>query len=117
MHIDAIGDVIKHQREARNLTQQELANLLGITSAAVCQWERKGTVPRAKTLAKLAQALGLTESLSESSALRPIQDHPVSVATQIEKLKAIIAETTGVEKSRVGVNITIADPSSQSVAA
>src|SRR5689334_450296 len=105
MYLDSsIGETIKRQREARNLTQQELASLLGITPAAVCQWERKGTVPRAKTLAKLAQALGLTESHSEGSALPPIQDDAVSVATQIEKLKAMIAETTGVDKSRVGVN-------------
>jgi len=111
MHIDvSIGEKIKHRREDKHITQHELAKQLGITPAAVCQWETKGTVPRAKTLAKIAKALGLREDyLSESAASQSVDDEAGSVSAHLEKLKAKVAEAAGIGINRVHVNITITD--------
>lgn len=34
-----IGEVIRYYRKRKNLTQQEMANLLGVTAPAVNKWE------------------------------------------------------------------------------
>jgi transcriptional regulator with XRE-family HTH domain len=53
------GDKIKHLRDARALTQEELANKAGITVTALSRIERNQAEPRATTRRKLAQALGV----------------------------------------------------------
>src|SRR5689334_14651614 len=110
MYLDSsLGEKIKRQREARNLTQRELARLLGITPAAVCQWERKGIVPRAKTLAKVAHALGISQSTFSEDSSPPIENLPALVSAHIEQLKTKIAAATGLEKDRINIHIKIAD--------
>ena len=53
----AIADqVIKH-RHARNLSQQELAELCGTTQSAIARFERGGRPPRIDTLMRIAEAL------------------------------------------------------------
>ena len=54
-----VGDKIKHLRDARALTQEELAKKVGITVAALSRIERNQAEPRATTRRKLAQALGV----------------------------------------------------------
>jgi transcriptional regulator with XRE-family HTH domain len=62
------GDKIKHLRDARALTQEELAKKAGITVAALSRIERNHAEPRATTRRKLAQALGVDPAeLVESS--------------------------------------------------
>lgn len=41
----SIGSVIRHLRRSKNITQEQLAEYLGITSRAVSQWERDRTAP------------------------------------------------------------------------
>ena len=53
------GDKIKHLRDARALTQEELANQAGITVTALSRIERNQAEQRATTRRKLAQALGV----------------------------------------------------------
>ena len=54
-----VGNKIKHLRDARALTQEELAKKVGITVAALSRIERNQAEPRATTRRKLAQALGV----------------------------------------------------------
>jgi XRE family transcriptional regulator, regulator of sulfur utilization len=62
------GNKIKHLRDARALTQEELAKKAGITVAALSRIERNYAEPRATTRRKLAQALGVDPAeLVESS--------------------------------------------------
>lgn len=51
---------IKELREKANLTQQELAERLGVTQGAVSQWEAGIVFPRATMLPKLARELKTT---------------------------------------------------------
>lgn len=45
---------IETLRIANKLTQQELANILGVSKQAVCEWERNNRIPRIQTLRKLS---------------------------------------------------------------
>ena len=52
-----IGDNLKRQRIRKALTQEELAQRAGLTTASVARIERNETEPRMSTLRKLAKAL------------------------------------------------------------
>ncbi len=54
-----VGDNLKRLRTLNALTQEELANKAGLTSAAVARIERNEAEPRPSTLRKLAGALGV----------------------------------------------------------
>ncbi len=54
-----IGDRIKEAREDRGATQQQIADLFGISRSAVQQWEDGDTSPRNPRLQKLARFLGV----------------------------------------------------------
>lgn len=47
-------------RKKAGLSQDAVAKQLGVSSAAVCQWETGKTEPRAKLLPKIANAYGCT---------------------------------------------------------
>lgn len=57
--VATLGDMIRARREAMQLTQKGLGDLLGMGQPAVCGWERNRARPNAKTLAELSQVLGL----------------------------------------------------------
>lgn len=52
------GYVIRTRREAKGLTQGQLAKAMGVDQTAVSQWERGETLPRAERLPDLARILG-----------------------------------------------------------
>lgn len=50
-----IGNRIKEKRRERNLTQEELASMLGVTKAAVSKWENEESYPDITLLPQIAQ--------------------------------------------------------------
>ena len=54
-----VGDKIRRLRDERALTQEELAEKVGITVTALSRIERNNAEPRPKTRRKLAQALSV----------------------------------------------------------
>ena len=52
-----IADQVIAQRTARNLSQRELAELVGTTQSAIARLERGGRPPRIDTLLRIADAL------------------------------------------------------------
>jgi len=65
---------IREMRLEKNLTQEQLADIMGVTQGAVVQWEAGNTFPRMKSVPKLAEVLGvpvdkLIEALNENSAV------------------------------------------------
>lgn len=52
-----LGDKIRVLRVQRNLTQRDLARLVGVSAAAIAQWERGGKTPRLVSLQRLATVL------------------------------------------------------------
>ena len=55
-----IGTNIKRLRVAKGLTQEQLANLLGVSTAAVCKWEARNTYPDITLLFPLAGLFGVS---------------------------------------------------------
>lgn len=60
--METMGDRIRRLREAKGWTQRELADRVGVTEAAVSQWER-GETKNIKNLnfAALLEELGTTQ--------------------------------------------------------
>lgn len=52
-----IGKRIKAQRARKNITQEELAKILGVSSSTVAMWEVDRRDPDTTTLKKLAEVL------------------------------------------------------------
>ena len=57
-----IGAFIAQCRREKNLTQMQLAGLLGITSQAVSKWENGLSVPDSSMLVSLAEELDISVS-------------------------------------------------------
>lgn len=58
-----IGEAIKQARQARNMTQDQLADLMGIKKAQVSRIER-GKNPTLHTITRAFNALGMAVSLT-----------------------------------------------------
>lgn len=55
-----IGDVIRKYRKEAGLTQEEMANRLGVTTPAVNKWENKNSYPDIELLAPIARLLHIS---------------------------------------------------------
>ena len=63
-----IGEVIRKYRKAKQMTQEEMASRLGVTTPAVNKWENGNTMPDITLLAPIARLLGV--SLDELLSFR-----------------------------------------------
>ena len=55
-----IGEVIRKYRKERDLTQEEMANRLGVTAPAVNKWENGNSMPDILLLAPIARLLNIS---------------------------------------------------------
>ncbi len=55
-----ISQKIRSKRRERDLTQEELANILGVTKAAVSKWENEESYPDITMLPQIAQLFHIT---------------------------------------------------------
>lgn len=65
------GSLIRSLREERELTQLQLAQLVGVSDKAVSKWERGGGCPDVSLLSALANHLGTTVETLLSGSLSP----------------------------------------------
>ncbi len=56
----AIGENIKKLRRSKGITQEQLAEVLNVTNAAVSKWERGGSLPDITLLLPLAEYFGVS---------------------------------------------------------
>lgn len=64
-----IGKAIAHFREARGMTQTDLANVTGINQPTISQYERDKREPTEESLERITSALGITLGDIEQVAL------------------------------------------------
>ena len=67
-----LGRLICSRRKARGLTQEQLAEAVGVARQTVSKWETGETVPDAESLGKLASVLGF--SVDRALGLEPEED-------------------------------------------
>lgn len=60
MNQSAIGGYIAKKRRAKNLTQEQLAELLGVSNKTVSKWENGRCMPDYGVVSKLCEALCVT---------------------------------------------------------
>ena len=73
MDLKKTGSLIAQQRKAKNLTQRELAEQLGVTDKAISRWETGTGFPDVSILVQLSNALDLTitEIVNGERAISP----------------------------------------------
>lgn len=81
----SIGSVIARERRLRGVTQQELAERLGVSKAAVSKWEVGQSMPDVALLPRIAAYFSLT--LDELFGYRPVLSEE-EVATLYAELRA-----------------------------
>lgn len=76
------GANIRRLREQRNLTQDELGNMVGVSRSTITQWERGWTTPRMGNIQILAGIFGVTtadiiaDEPSPANAIKPTTATP-----------------------------------------
>lgn len=78
-----IGEVIRENRKKINMTQEEMANRLGVTAPAVNKWENGNSMPDIMLLAPIARLLDITCDMLLSFKEELTED----------EIKSFIAET------------------------
>ena len=58
-----IGTVIRKYRKEKNMTQEEMANRLGVTAPAVNKWENGNSCPDITLLGPIARLLDITPDI------------------------------------------------------
>ena len=86
------GERIRTLREKNGMTQEALAQIIGMSQNTVARWEREELAPRGTSLAKLAKALNTTSTylLDETDnpapqTRNPNNDPPAQERSVIEK--------------------------------
>ena len=124
----SVGARIRDEREARKMSQAELAKQVGLSSAAIWNWETRGRVPRPRALAKVAEALSVSEQYlaegrdgagpARSGTTKIIQlavdgaiptqssDQGATVAEVLERTRVRIAELTGFGPDQITLTLT-----------
>lgn len=92
MDQEKVGKFIWNLRKEKHLTQQELAQKIGVTDRAVGNWENGRRLPDYTILKDLCNALGITvnellsgEKLHENEYLENAEKTLVNLRKQIEK--------------------------------
>ena len=62
-----LGETIQALRRQKNLTQEQLAELVGVSCQAVSKWELNTALPDTDKLVPLARALGVSVCLLYTS--------------------------------------------------
>lgn len=110
----SIGDNIKNLRLKHNLSQSELASVVGVSDKAVSTWEQNKAVPRMGVIQKMADYFGLQKSdiiePSDTAAIQLPNGHIVKKGTSLNqdesKLLADYRNLNG--NNRQAINVMIA---------
>lgn len=93
---ETIGNRIAKYRKEKGLTQEGLANLMGVSSQAVSKWETDASCPDISALPQLCKILGITTDelltgKSEEVKLVPSSERK-SLEEQILRVKVLSAD-------------------------
>lgn len=102
-----LGDRIRSAREAINLSQEELADRVGVSARTVGNWERGDTDPR-KAIGKIERELGIIlrgkptgrdlpriDQASPTQLIAQLADHIATRDARIHELEAQLDALSG----------------------
>lgn len=108
MDLDKIGKYIAYNRKNRGLTQQQLAEKLGVTNKTISRWETGKYMPDLSLLKPLSEELGITlnELLSgeKNEKERIVENTEKSIITTIDYTKQIIERV----HSKISIGLIVA---------
>lgn len=104
-----IGDKIADLRKSRKMTQEELANIVGVSAQSVSKWENSQTMPDIMLLPTLASALDVTVNdlfsiVSSEDQYERIHPDKTAELSHTEILKVLLqglCDTESVSKEEV----------------
>ena len=101
---ETIGSRIARARKAKGMTQEELANILGVSSQAVSKWENDASCPDISLLPRLAKELGLTTDELLTGKSNEVKMVPSSQRKSLDELTMRILVNSA-EGDKVRVNL------------
>ena len=87
MDSTCVGKFISEKRKALELTQNELAQKLGVTEKEVVKWEEKDVLPKNELVLPLCEALGV--SVTELVSGKNLQENEVKEAGEDNTLRYV----------------------------
>lgn len=81
-----IGQVIRKYRKIKNLTQEEMANRLGVSAPAVNKWENGNSLPDITLLAPIARLLAITPDTLLSFREELTQEEIHDIVGQVDRM-------------------------------
>ncbi len=108
--MDSLGQRIAEKRKAKEMKQEELADMLGITAQAVSKWENDVSCPDIMTLPKLARILDTTtdELLTGTDTHAPTKDAILeNKKDPSEVMIKILVTTDDGENVRINIPLTL----------
>lgn len=107
--METIGNRIAAYRKEKQMTQEELAQHLGVSPQAVSKWENDQTCPDISLLPQLAKLLGVTtdELLSGKQELATAKVLPLAERKDIKDMMLRIVVDSAEGKVRVNVPVSL----------
>ncbi len=81
-----IGDIIREQRRAHNMTQEELAELLRVSGQAVSKWENGTSMPDISLILPIATVFGISTDVLFDRAGMSDQDAVWEIIREADKM-------------------------------
>ena len=103
MNQDKIGKFILDCRKKKGLTQEALAEKLGVSSKSISRWENGNTMPDYSLLKDLCSELDISvndllsgEKISENNYMNKCEENLINLRKQIDKRKRILKTISNV---------------------
>ena len=101
---ESIGSRIAKYRKAKGMTQEELANQLGVSSQAVSKWENDASCPDISLLPRLCQTLGISTDAVLMGKTNEVRLLPVEQRKSLDAL-TLRVRVDSARGDRVRVNL------------
>ncbi len=97
-----LSKLIRHYRNALNLSQTKLAEMIGMSQQAVAKWETGKAEPDSATLIKLALIFGITVDDLLGNKIKPMEDEwPPEAKVMFRDMRKLTPEQMDLVKKLV----------------
>ena len=105
-----IGKFISECRKEMGLTQDQLAEKIGVTGKSISRWENGKTMPDYSLLKDLCNELGINvnellsgEKIMEKDYMNKSEENLIKLRTQIDKRKKVLSMISYVFMAVIGI--------------